>query len=70
MYPYALADGLCSLNPAVPRYTFSVVFRLNKEGDLIKQKVWFGKGLIVSYARLDYVAAQAMISDSIKDEEI
>jgi ribonuclease R len=65
MFPYALADGLCSLNPAVPRYTYSVVFRLDKNCELMKQKVRFTKGLIVSYARLDYVAAQAMIDKTI-----
>lgn len=70
MYPYALADGLCSLNPAVPRYTYSVLFRLDKHANLMPGKVWFGRGLIVSYARLDYVAAQAMIDRSIKEEDI
>ncbi|CAL5972412.1 Ribonuclease [Hexamita inflata] len=70
MFPYALADGLCSLNPAVPRYTYSVVFRLNKNAELIKQSVWFGRGLIVSYARLDYVCAQSMIDKSITKDDL
>ncbi|KAH0576974.1 Ribonuclease [Spironucleus salmonicida] len=65
MIPYELADGLCSLNPAVPRYTFSVVFRLNFVGELLPQTVWFGKSVIFSHARLDYVGAQMILDNKL-----
>lgn len=57
MYPYELADGLCSLNPAVPRYAYSVIYRINKDAELLEHKVRFCRSVIVSYARLDYVCA-------------
>lgn len=35
MYPYELADGLASLNPGVPRYVFTVIFEIDKDGYLL-----------------------------------
>lgn len=35
MYPYELADGLASLNPAVPRYVFSVLFEMDENAMLL-----------------------------------
>jgi len=70
MLPTCLSNGLCSLNPLVPRYSFSVVVRLSPSGLVLPQKVWFGRGVIVSKARLDYVAAQRILDDDYTAADI
>lgn len=70
MLPTCLSNGLCSLNPLVPRYSFSVVVFLSPEGLVLPQKVWFGRGVIVSKARLDYVAAQRILDGKYTEVDI
>lgn len=70
MLPKALSNTLCSLNPLVPRLTFSLVVQLSPEGLLLPQKLWFGRGIIFSYARLDYTAAQRLLELDYTNDDV
>ena len=59
MLPRLLCEELCSLNPCVDRLTYSVVWHMDAEGNILEE--WFGKGVIRSAAKLDYAVAQAVI---------
>ncbi|KAL5970828.1 DIS3-like exonuclease 2 [Taenia solium] len=59
MLPAILSERLCSLNPGVDRLTFSVVFKVDKEGNVLD--VWFGRSVIRSCARLSYEDATALL---------
>jgi ribonuclease R len=56
MLPEELSNDLCSLNPDIPRFTFSAVFVVNAQG-VVKER-WFGKGVIRSNKRFTYEEAQ------------
>lgn len=56
MLPRLLCEQLCSLNPGVDRYTFSVEWELTPEGTIVSQ--WIGRSLICSCAKLAYGHAQ------------
>ena len=62
MLPRRLCEDLCSLNPAVERYSFSVVFEMDKNGVTIGEP-WYGRGVIQSCAKLSYEHAQAMLDN-------
>lgn len=57
MLPRRLCEDLCSLNPDVERFSFSVVFEMDLEGNVIGTP-WYGRGVIVSAAKLSYEHAQ------------
>ncbi len=59
MLPEVLSNDLCSLNPNEPKYAFSAVFVLNKDG-VVKDR-WFGKTLIESDKRFTYEEAQEVL---------
>nr|CDS19954.1 Ribonuclease II R [Echinococcus granulosus] len=59
MLPAILSERLCSLNPGVDRLTFSVVFKVDKEGNVLD--VWFGRSVIRSCARLSYEDATTLL---------
>ncbi|EST06187.1 Nucleic acid-binding, OB-fold [Kalmanozyma brasiliensis GHG001] len=59
MLPPTLSEELCSLVPGVERLTFSAVFTMNKDAQVIKS--WFGKSIIDSCAKLAYADAQKVI---------
>lgn len=62
MLPRLLCEELCSLNPGVDRFSFSVVWRVDGEGRVLGQgEPWFGQGIIRSCAKLSYDHAQAVI---------
>ena len=61
MLPRKLCENLCSLNPGVDRFSFSVVWVMDKQGKVHNTK--FGKSLISSCAKLHYAHAQDMIDD-------
>jgi exoribonuclease R len=44
MLPALLCEQLCSLNMGVDRYAFSVVWKLDKEGNILNE--WFGRTII------------------------
>ncbi|GKT37181.1 hypothetical protein ADUPG1_010020, partial [Aduncisulcus paluster] len=66
MIPDFLSNNLCSLNPLVPRFTFSVVWKMTELGEVIGE-VEYKRGIIESMARLDYESAQKIIDFYKKD---
>ncbi|KAJ3355871.1 hypothetical protein HDU83_002519 [Entophlyctis luteolus] len=61
MLPRLLCEELCSLNPGVERLAFSIVWKMDVEGNIAGEP-WFGKSIIKSCAKLSYEHAQALIS--------
>ncbi len=59
MLPERLSNELCSLKPCVDRLTFSAVFELDENANLINE--WFGKTIIHSQRRFTYEEAQERI---------
>ena len=59
MLPEVLSNDLCSLNPNEPKYAFSAVFVMSKEG-VVKER-WFGRTLIESDKRFTYEEAQEIL---------
>ena len=59
MLPERLSNGICSLKPNEDRLAFSVIFNLNKDGNIIKE--WHGKTIIHSNRRFTYEEAQEII---------
>ncbi|KAK3278490.1 hypothetical protein CYMTET_13581 [Cymbomonas tetramitiformis] len=59
MLPRLLCEELCSLNPGVERFAFSVVWRLCPKGKVVSE--WFGRSVIKSCVKLSYGEAQRMI---------
>lgn len=70
MLPEVLSNEVCSLRPHEEKYTFSAVFELNDQAEIISQ--WFGKTLIYSDRRFSYEEAQERIETGKGDlaEEI
>lgn len=70
MLPERLSNELCSLNPHVDRLTFSAVFELDENANLVNE--WFGKTIIHSNRRFTYEEAQERIETGKGDfaEEI
>ena len=62
MLPRKLCENLCSLNPGVDRFSFSVLWHMKKDGTVLSTK--FGKSLISSCCKLHYEHAQDMIEDA------
>lgn len=52
MLPERLSNGLCSLNPHVDRYAFSVMFDISNEGKI--NKYWLQNSVINSNRRYSY----------------
>lgn len=59
MLPERLSNGICSLKPNEDRLAFSVIFNVDKCGDIIKE--WYGKTIIHSDRRFTYEEAQEII---------
>ncbi len=69
MLPERLSNDLCSLRPNEDKLTFSAVFELDDEANIISE--WFGRTVIHSDRRYAYEQAQAVIEggdDSLRDE--
>ncbi|SNR72837.1 ribonuclease R [Desulfurobacterium atlanticum] len=64
MLPERLSNGICSLNPAVDRLTFTCEMIINKHGNVVDYKIY--ESVIHSKARLTYIIAQRIIDG---DEE-
>jgi len=60
MLPEILSNDLCSLNPNVPRLTFSAVFTIDSKGKVSDK--WFGKTAIHSDKRFSYEEAQEVLN--------
>lgn len=65
MLPERLSNGLCSLRPEEEKLTFSAVFELDENGDIIKE--WFGRTIIYSDRRFTYEEAQERLESGEGD---
>lgn len=59
MLPEKLSNNVCSLRPNEDKLTFSAVFTLDKDANVLKQ--WFGRTLTRSNRRFAYEEAQQVI---------
>ncbi len=59
MLPEVLSNGLCSLRPNEDKLTFSAVFHLDEDANVVKE--WFGKTIIHSNKRFTYEEAQEVL---------
>jgi ribonuclease R len=65
MFPEALATGLCSLRPHVPRLVQSCLMEVNKRGDVVRYEVH--DGVIQSDERMTYTAVNAILTEREPD---
>ncbi|KAF6779990.1 hypothetical protein AHF37_00550 [Paragonimus kellicotti] len=65
MLPRLLCEELCSLNPGEHKLSFSVVFKLTKQGEILK--TWFGRTIIRSCAKFSYEDVQLLIDNPEED---
>ena len=66
MLPEVLSNFACSLRPNEEKYTFSAVFEINEDSQVMNQ--WFGRTVIYSNQRFAYEEAQYIIET--KDDVI
>ena len=70
MLPRVLTESFCSLTPKFDKLSFSCVFRLDNEGQLISTfKPIFGKSVIHSRAKWNYELVQGIIDGNITKVE-
>ena len=67
MLPFALSNGICSLNPKVDRLAFSALLEVDKDGRRYGAK--FGKSVICSKARMTYNKVNKILAGD-KEAEI
>jgi ribonuclease R len=65
MLPEKLSNGVCSLRPNEEKLTFSAVFTINDNGDILNY--WLGKTVIYSDRRFAYEEAQQRIESGEGD---
>ncbi len=65
MLPEKLSNGVCSLRPHEEKLTFSAVFKMNTEGEILDK--WIGKTVIYSDRRFAYEEAQDRIESKVGD---
>ncbi len=70
MLPERLCNDLCSLRPHEDKLSFSAVFTLNENGEILDE--WLGRTIIHSNRRFAYEEAQQVIESGVGDyaEEI
>lgn len=61
MLPEVLSNNLCSLVEKKDRLTFSAVFEVDKEGEVVNS--WFGRTVIFSDKRFSYEEAQEILDN-------
>lgn len=67
MLPEVLSNGLCSLRPNEEKFTFSAVFKMNDEAEIVHS--WFGRTVIESDRRFAYEEAQEILEGAEGDME-
>ena len=67
MLPEKLSNKLCSLRPHEDKLTFSAVFEITPDAQVIDR--WFGRTVICSDYRFDYEGAQKIIETEGKEPE-
>ena len=60
MLPEVLSNDLCSLNPNEKKLSFSSLFEIDKNGNVISE--WFGDSVIISKKRFNYLEAQDILN--------
>lgn len=65
MFPQALSNGLCSLNPLVPRLALAVRMDMNSQG--VPGEVRVMNAVIKSHARLTYTRARDVCVDKLPE---
>lgn len=65
MLPEVLSNGVCSLRPNEDKLTFSAVFEINENAQILSQ--WIGKTVIHSQRRFTYEEAQERIESGEGD---
>lgn len=65
MLPEKLSNGVCSLRPQEEKLTFSAVFKMNLDGEVLDK--WIGKTIIYSDRRFAYEEAQERIESKTGD---
>jgi ribonuclease R len=65
MLPEKLSNQVCSLQPHKDKLTFSAVFRMNEQGEVLNE--WFGRTVINSDHRFNYEEAQQIIESGQGD---
>ncbi len=65
MLPEKLSNGVCSLRPQEEKLTFSAVFKMTLEGEILDK--WIGKTVIYSDRRFAYEEAQDRIESKVGD---
>ena len=68
MLPMLLGTDLCSLKPYVERYSFSVLWELDKNADIVNSM--FTKSVIRSREGFSYEAAQLRIDDKSQKDDL
>jgi len=63
MLPERLSNGICSLRPNEDKLTFSVIFEISENGDVLKHS--FKKTVINSNTRFSYEQAQEVIEAAV-----
>lgn len=63
-----LSSNICSLHCQTEKLTFSVVWKLNKNAEILETR--FCKAIINSKASLSYGEAQARLNDNSAKDEI
>jgi ribonuclease R/exosome complex exonuclease DIS3/RRP44 len=59
MLPEILSNGVCSLRPNEDKLTFSAIFEINENAQVLKE--WFGRTITYSDKRFSYDEAQEII---------
>jgi ribonuclease R len=59
MLPEVLSNDLCSLRPNEDKLSFSAVFEMNKDAEILKE--WYGQTIIHSNRRFSYEEAQEVL---------
>ena len=65
MLPEVLSNGVCSLRPKEEKYTFSAVFTVDE--NMVIEKEWFGKTVILSDQRFSYEEVQFMLENQTQN---
>ena len=68
MLPMLLGTDLCSLKPYVERYSFSVIWEVDKNADIVSSS--FTKSVIRSREAFSYEAAQLRIDDKSQQDDL
>ena len=61
MLPRRLSNGICSLNPQVPRYTLSCEMEINHEGEVVRYEIF--PSLIQTTERMTYTDVNKILTD-------